>query len=338
MSEEKNMGNYNKILGGLLAAAVGDAMGAATETRNTQQIKDKFNGLVTDFVDIPNDVFARGCPKGCVTDDFSLAYYTAVAIINNKGVIDETAAKNALLTWSKSPYYFMAGPTTTAAVNRLIGIPEAFNNAFHPTYDNSKASNGSAMKIAPVGWASKGNVKKAVEDAITICKPTHNNNISLSGACAIAAAVSCALIDNVTVEEIIKAALYGAQYGQKFGIQLAGPSVYKRIKLAVAIGEKCKNDMEKAMRELADIIGSGLAAAEAVPTVFGLLTALNADPYKCIVAGVNIGNDTDTIATMAGAISGTMNSYFDQRYLRIIDEVNHFDLPTVAARLEKING
>ena len=36
------MGKYNKILGGLLAAAVGDAMGAATETRNTKQIKEKF--------------------------------------------------------------------------------------------------------------------------------------------------------------------------------------------------------------------------------------------------------------------------------------------------------
>ena len=33
------MSKYKKILGGLLAAAVGDAKGAATETRNTDQIK-----------------------------------------------------------------------------------------------------------------------------------------------------------------------------------------------------------------------------------------------------------------------------------------------------------
>ena len=332
------MGMYNKILGGLLAAAVGDAMGAATETRNTQQIKEKFNGLVTDFVDIPNDVFARGCPKGCVTDDFSLAYYTALAIINNKGVINDLTAKTALVSWSKSPYYFMAGPTTVAAVNKMIGIPESFNNVFHPAVDNSKGSNGSAMKIAPVGWASKGDINKAIKDAVIICKPTHNNNSSLAAACAVAAAVSCALKDDVTIEEVVQAGLQGAQFGQMQGVQLATPSVYKRIKLAVAIGEKCKGDMEKAMRELTDIIGSGLAAAEAVPTAFGLLTAMNGDPYKCIVAGVNIGNDTDTVATMVGAIAGTMKSYFDQRYLRIIDEVNHFDLPTVASGLEKVNG
>ena len=32
------MNKYDRVLGGLLAGAVGDAMGAATETRTTQQI------------------------------------------------------------------------------------------------------------------------------------------------------------------------------------------------------------------------------------------------------------------------------------------------------------
>ena len=91
------MTKYQKILGGLLAGAVGDAMGAATETRNMDQIIEKFGGLVTDFVDIPDDVFARGCPKGFVTDDFSLAYYTAWAIINNKGNIDDSVSKHSFV-------------------------------------------------------------------------------------------------------------------------------------------------------------------------------------------------------------------------------------------------
>ncbi len=328
------MGIYNKILGGLLAGAVGDAMGAATETRNTQQIKERFNGLVTDLVEIPNDVFAHGFPKGSVTDDFSLAYYTAVAIINNKGVND-IAAKEALINWSKSPYYVMVGPTTMAAVNRINGI-ENSSDIFVPAVDNSKGSNGSAMKIAPVGLASKGDIEKAMKDAVTICKPTHYNNSSLAGACAIAAAVSMALRDNATVDDMISAGLQGALYGQNQGVQLSTPSVYKRIKLAVKIAEICKGDLEKTMKELNEIIGSGLAAAEAVPSAFGLLKAFEGDPRKCIIAAVNMGNDTDTVATMVGAMAGTLKSYFDQRYLMIIDEVNHFDLPTVASKLERL--
>lgn len=331
------MGKYNKILGGLLAAAVGDAMGAATETRNTKQIKEKFNGLVTDIVDIPEDVFAHGFPKGSVTDDFSLAYYTAAAIINNKGVINEQTAQQALISWSNSPYYVMAGPTTMAAVNKIKGIDNN-SNIFTPAVDNSKGSNGSAMKIAPVGLVSKGNIEKAMRDAVTICKPTHFNSSSLAGACAIAASVSVALNEGATVDDLIQAGLKGAMYGQSQGVQLATPSVYKRIKLAVKIAEICKGDMEKTIREITDIIGSGLAAAEAVPAAYGLLKAFDADPRKCIIAAVNMGNDTDTVATMVGAMAGTLRSYFDQRYLMIIDEVNHFDLPTLASKLERIDG
>ena len=35
---------YQKILGGLIGAAAGDAMGAATETRTRKQIEEKFGG------------------------------------------------------------------------------------------------------------------------------------------------------------------------------------------------------------------------------------------------------------------------------------------------------
>jgi len=65
--------NYDKILACLLGASIKDAMGSPTETRNTRQIKEKFGGFVNDFVDSPEDVFSAGCPKGSVTDDFSLA-------------------------------------------------------------------------------------------------------------------------------------------------------------------------------------------------------------------------------------------------------------------------
>ena len=331
------MNYYKKILGGLLLAAVGDAMGAATETRSTEQIIEKFGGLVKEFKDIPDDVFAAGFPKGSVTDDFSLAYYTAVAIVNNHGVINEKTANDALLAWSKTPFYKMAGPTTRAAVDKIKGLevpPAPFNLAV----DNSKGSNGSAMKIAPVGLFAKGDIDKAMTDAVVICKPTHNNSASLSAACAVAAAVAAAMQEDATIDSIVEAGLKGALYGEQHGVKLACPSVYKRIILAVKLGKRYQGDTMKAMKEIGDIIGSGLAAAEAVPAAFGLLVACDADPLETVIAGVNIGNDTDTVATIAGAIAGTYRSYYDAKLLEIIENVNGFNMRTLARVLGEMTG
>lgn len=333
------MSKYNKILGSLLAAAVADAMGAATETRSTNQIIDKFGGLVSDFITPPDDVFARGFEKGSVTDDFSLAYCTAKAIIEANGIIDEKTAQNALINWSKTRYYALAGPTTVAAVDRMLG-KQVDNNKSFLSYDSSKGSDGGAMKIGPVGLISHGDVDKAIKDAITICLPTHFNSTALAGACAVAAAVSEALNDNASIESIVKAGLKGAKQGNDYAVrnnkELANPSVYRRIELAVEIAKKCNGNMQKAMEDLEDIIGSGLSASEAVPCAFGLFVVANGDAQKAIVAAVNIGSDTDTVATIVGAIAGAYCSYYDEEKLQIIDRVNNYDLKSLAKEVENV--
>ncbi|MFR1059620.1 MAG: ADP-ribosylglycohydrolase family protein [Enterocloster sp.] len=82
---------YNKILGSLLGAAAGDAMGAATETRTRKQIEEKFGGYVTDFLTPPQDTFARGSRAGQITDDFSVAYMTLREILKTGKADYETA-------------------------------------------------------------------------------------------------------------------------------------------------------------------------------------------------------------------------------------------------------
>ncbi|MBR0461658.1 MAG: ADP-ribosylglycohydrolase family protein [Erysipelotrichaceae bacterium] len=335
------MDNYGKILGGLLAAAVGDAMGAATETRSTAQIIERFGGLVKDFITPPDDVFARGFAKGSVTDDFSLAYCTALAILDNEGKVTDEVAKNALINWSRTPYYVLAGPTTIKAVERMLGHEVEEKQSFIK-YDSSKGSDGGAMKISPVGLLSGGNVDKAIEDAITICRPTHFNSTALSGACAVAAAVAEALNENATVDSVIEAGMKGALKGEtvakEAGKELANPSVYKRIALAVEIAKKCNGDMGKAMQELADIIGAGLSASETVPCAFGILKAAEGDTMKTIIAGVNIGNDTDTVATIAAAMAGTLESFYNEDYLKLINEVNSYDLEDTARRIAQVSN
>ena len=86
------------------------------------------------------------------------------------------------------------------------------------------------------------------------------------------------------------------------------------------------------MLELGSIIGSGIAINEAVPCVFGILVATGGKALESIRMGANIGNDTDTVATMTGAIAGAMCGYkvFPDDWIRQIDKVNNIDICLLA--------
>ena len=88
------MNQFDKILGAFLGAAVGDAMGAP-QMRTTWQIIESFGGRSKEFKQPPSDTFARG--KGQVTDDFSLAYFLAKAIIKHDGKLGFDVVKESLL-------------------------------------------------------------------------------------------------------------------------------------------------------------------------------------------------------------------------------------------------
>ena len=326
---------YKKILGCLAGAAAGDAMGAATETRTRKQIAELFGGYVTDFLAPPADTFARGSRAGQVTDDFSVAYVTLQEIVNRKRIDEETAVA-ALLKWAAVPEYFdrFAGPTTRARVLELQG-KKAGSDEFVPVNDNNKATNGAAMKAAPIALLSRGDVDAAIDQAVTVCRITHNNNIALSGAAAIAAATAAAIGKNDNLFDVVRASLYGAkkgdEIGRKTGATLAGASVETRIRWAISIAVEAK-DLSTAIDEIADYIGSGLMAVEAVPAAIGLCVAAGGHTVDGICAAVNIGNDTDTVATMVGGILGALNGIdsMPERYLEMIEKENQFDLKGLA--------
>ena len=330
------MDSYNRVLGSFLGAAIGDAMGAATETMTPEMIRQRFGGYLDRMTAPGPGTFSNGYPAGSVTDDFSLAYYTALAILEGGGPADDAAARNALLAWADEPqYYCFAGPSTRSAVDRLRGAPVP-EGTLQLACDNSKATNGSAMKIFPAGLMHPGDPAGSMRDAITLCKPTHNNTASLSAACAIAASVSVA-VTGADLETVIDAGFQGAREGEKHGAPVAVASVVRRMELAVSIGRQGLG-WEQTMLELGQVVGAGLSANEAVPCVFGILAATGGDAMSAIRMGVNIGNDTDTIATMVGAIVGAMSGTeaFPDGWLEEICEVNHMDLPKIAQSFTEV--
>lgn len=325
------MEHYDRVLGCFYGAAVGDAMGAATETMTPQMIRERFGGYVDKLLPAGPGTFLDGCPAGFVTDDFSLAFFTAQQILQENGAVTMQCAQNALLRWAQHPAYFrFAGPSTSAAVRQILGEqPPAA--AYTLACDNARATNGSAMKIFPAGLKNPGRLDQAVQDAVTLCLPTHANAASLSAAGAIAAAVSAAAA-GAGLPDVLDAGFYGAREGAKHGAPVSVASVERRMELAVSIGSKGLG-WEQTMLELSAVVGAGLSANEAIPCVFGILAASGKDCMQAITMGVNIGNDTDTVATMAGAIAGAMHGAdaIPADMAQQICRVNQMDIPAVAA-------
>ncbi|MHC5216551.1 ADP-ribosylglycohydrolase family protein [Enterococcus sp. LJL128] len=318
-----------KILGALYGAAVGDALGAPTELRNTRQIIERFGGYVKEYQEAPNDTFAREYPAGTITDDFSMSYYLMQAILQHQGMFNEKIAKEAIIAWGNDGYYFdkFAGPTTRTAIEKMrLDLPTDVDPFGLINY-SGLATNGGAMKTIPLAVLAKGNKKRALEYTIAMCQSTHFNSNAISAAAAICCGATEALTNEATLKTIIEAALWGALEGRKYGEEQqhisVGPDIEYKIRKAVYIGRQSK-DFADLLQNTADKVGTNFWVQESIPAVFSLLAGTKGQTMSGIYAAVNVGGDTDTIASMLGGITGGLNGIdsIPKRYIRKMEQAN----------------
>jgi ADP-ribosylglycohydrolase len=307
-------------------------MGSATEMLTAGQICERF-GYVTGFLAPGEDTFAVGRAAGQLTDDGLLTIALLDELAANNGAItaDRTAA--LLLEWADDPEVFdrFAGPSSRKAILALRqGQRPELAGAPDPMANDLRISNGAAMKVAPAGWTHPGEPGLAVDLACVICVPTHNTNIAFAGAGAVAAAVAAASAGAARAD-VLEAALAGARSGDQVGLRRAvevpGPSVEARIELALRIVDQDAPPTDR-LADLASVIGSGLPITEAVPMAIGLVALFGDDPMELIRRSVNLGGDTDTVAAIAGAISGTMAGLgaLDAGLVAQVEEANGIDI------------
>jgi ADP-ribosylglycohydrolase len=271
-----------------------------------------------------------------------VGYYSAIPLLEKKRKIDHDLAIEGLLLWNSIPIYAQcAGPTTRVAIAKLKG--EETQEAPTRLCVNSRVTNGGGMKAGMMGLFNPGDIDGAIEDALTLCMLTHNNTIALSASCAIAAATAKAFDSDASYIDLIQAGMAGAQRGYDRAKNLgagpvAGCSIVKRIALAAEIGIEHQGDFEAAMRRIADIIGCGLYAYESIPAVFGFIAACKAHAQQTIHMAVNAGDDTDTVACMAGYIVGALAGVggYPAQYLDLINTANGFDLGKMAGDIDAL--
>lgn len=315
----------DRIFASLALAGMGDALGAPTEQWTIDEIFAAHGGLVAGFVTPTPDTFAgaNGGARAEVTDDASQMYYLAAALVRAGGTLDPAGWIACLLDWAdNSPKAGFMGPSTAGIVQALregrdtgtVGVIGTSRRKM----TTIGTTNGAAMRVAPVGLLHPGDPWAACEQALSTCLPSHDTDVAISAACAIAAATAAA-VSGATLSEVIDAALLGGAHGETLARtharRVAGPNFLARTRLALAIASDARAahmipdtaSERRFLDRLEREVGNSVLAAESVPTALAILAYADADPLRTIALAASCGNDTDSIATMAGAIAGAMH-------------------------------
>ena len=289
----------NKILGCLYGQALGDAFAMPAQVHPDDT--ERAFGWLDSWQPAPDDhIVHAGLPAGRITDDSEQAFSIAQAVIDAGGVTLE-AAVNGLVAWydrvdgDNSPY---VGPSTRRGLNALKrGENPRETGLWGDT-------NGAPMRIAPIGLLQPGDIEGAVADAVTVCMPTHFTGPAVSGAAAVAAAVAQAVVDGVSLEDVITAGLRGAALGATHGRRWFGCSVPFKIEQALEIANGGA-DARIRLRRLFDEVGATLNVPETVGAAFGILAMAQGDPKQTAILAANLSGDADTIGAIACAMAGT---------------------------------
>jgi ADP-ribosylglycohydrolase len=317
--------------GALYGLAIGDALGMPTQLLSRPQIVDRWGDLLTGFEPAPpGHPIAAGMPAGAVTDDTEQAVLLGRLLVSGHGTIDPNEFAGALVSWERDMAgrgsRDLLGPSTKRAVAAVLaGTPPEQAGSAGDT-------NGAAMRIAPVGIAVPADdVPRLVDQVVRASRVTHNTGIALAGAAAVAAAVSAG-VSGAGITQATALAVEAARIAAGRGHWVAGADVAARIEWAA--GLVAGRGEAEAAGLIYTLVGTSLATQESVPAAFAVLAAVPDDPWRACLLAASLGGDCDTIAAMAGAISGACHGLgaFPPQAAAVID-AQHLDLAPLASDL-----
>ena len=221
------MTTVDRALGAFYGLAIGDALGMPTQLLPRSTVRELF-GELSWFAPGPDvNEISAGLPAGRVTDDTDQAVIVARTLLDGAGAIDLVLLAERLLGWERAMAAAgsldLLGPSTKRALTAVSG------GAPPETAGRWGDTNGAAMRIAPVGIATSVEpLERLCEAVASASKLTHDTSVAISGAAAVAAAVSAG-VAGADVTEATAVAERAADLGALHGHYIAGASVAARI-------------------------------------------------------------------------------------------------------------
>lgn len=312
----------DKIKGTLYGQAIGDAMGMPSELRTMQEIKIDFKDKISKFLDGPenNDV-AKHYSAGEYTDDTEQAFIILSSLIMNNWQADSTIISTNFIKWVDKEDIWnknILGPSSKAALTLI-------KQGKDPKHITDKAvTNGCGMRISPIGTLfSPHELDNLVNMVYEITRITHSSDVAISGAAAISAAVSAAVV-NYNWEDIVDTAIKASDIGLNLGHPTWATKIKNRIQLGIFLANKYKYNEENFCKAIYELLGTGTLASESIPAAISI-AYYTQDVVRCAILCANIGGDTDTIGAMATAICGAKNgaSSIPNNWIKIINNNNN---------------
>jgi poly(ADP-ribose) glycohydrolase ARH3 len=259
--------------GCLLGLAMGDALGAPFEGLPDGVIDGLLQSGVA--IDDPDDETIY------YTDDTQMMIGVAETLAD-RGEIDE-ASLLASFAANFDPVrgYGPGMQILLGAIREGQGDREMALNLF----PGGSLGNGAAMRVAPVGILFGGDLDRVAEQAERSARTTHLHPIGIDGARVMAIAVALA----ARHEPIRRKEFFGelARWAEteEFRWQMGAVA---QLRSSDSLGT----------------FGNSLEAHRSVTTAMAIFVASPDDYMGCVRRAIGQGNDTDTIAAMAGALAG----------------------------------
>lgn len=290
--------DFNTGIAAILGFVVGDALGVPVEFESREMLKEN---LITDMVGYGT----HNQPAGTWSDDSSMVIATIEWLSEMQTETPDYALlmdkfSNWLMYGDYTPYgeVFDCGISTNRAIINYRKGTEPILCGEKTEWDNG---NGSLMRILPVAlWCSKFLVTEEMSGEqfiYDVSALTHGHIRSKIG-CLIYAKLIAEILyakekDKIKIVE--KSMARCKAYFDSIDVEEINIEAEKYARLWDAIGFK---NLEKSHIKSSGYVVDTLEAA-----IWCFLTTEN---YKdCVLKAVNLGNDTDTVAAVAGGLAGT---------------------------------
>jgi len=320
-----DIGLLDRSVGVLVGAAVGDALGGATEGWTTDQIRERYGGWVTGIVPPFNEDWRHARPiapyhkgDGHITDDTLMTHALVDVYAKRRDHLDAYAIAEDLVPLLMGERRWIPELEADALLLQRIFLAEKWLVArLHYGHVDPREAGvgnivncGAAMYMAPVGVVNAADPEGAYGEAIEMAS-AHQSSFGREAAGVLAAAVAAAMTDGANARSVIDAALRVARDGTRTAIEAVAdaasgvrewtaaiPVLRKAIEPFDTVGPEYRAPSMDARRP------SRTKAIEELPVALGMVLVADGDYEASVLGGVNYGRDTDSIASMAGAICG----------------------------------
>ncbi|XP_072754708.1 ADP-ribosylhydrolase ARH3 [Anoplolepis gracilipes] len=335
----------SKFRGTMLGVLVGDILGSPYEGKKVVSARKKIY-LQRRLDTLEGTRFRE--PVMEFTDDSAMTRSLAESLIEKRDLDIVDVAKRFVESYYQEPNRGYG----TGSISVLKKLRKLRNKKIEPGIDvkgpaktifdgRGSYGNGGAMRIAPVALFSYNNYNNLLHYVKEVTQITHSNELGINGAIlqAIAIQQSLCLYPN---EELNVFNFIDDLINKMDKIEIGESQPYKeRLKIVKNLLSEDKPNEEKRGKEpneqrIVKELGANVRALESVPTaIFCFLKAqrrikrirTNNPVRRAIQYAITLGGDTDTIASMAGAIAGAFYGYekFSRLLLSHCEQADRFE-------------